>query len=127
MSKKNIINVYPFAYHKIVQGDRKIDIRPYKKAMQEIGMGDVICYSNIETKEEVLCEVKGIALFDNFETAINMLDEKLIGYETKDEIKLRVSRMYDKKEVEELGVVAFFIDEVKHSLNLKLREIQRVA
>ena len=127
MSKKNIINVYPFAYHKIVQGDRKIDIRPYKRAMQEIGIGDVICYTNLETNEEVLRKVKGIALFDDFEAAIEMLDEKLVGYESKDEIRIRVERMYKKEEVDGVGVVAFFIDEVKHGLNLKLREIQRVA
>ncbi len=127
MSKKNIINVYPFAYHKIVQGDRKIDIRPYKRAMQEIGIGDVICYTNLETNEEVLRKVKGIALFDDFEVAIEMLDEKLVGYESKDEIRIRVERMYKKEEVDGVGVVAFFIDEVKHGLNLKLREIQRVA
>ena len=127
MSKKNIINVYPFAYHKIVQGDRKIDIRPYKRAMQEIGIGDVICYTNLETNEEVLRTVKGIALFDDFEAAIEMLDEKLVGYESKDEIRIRVERMYKKEEVDGVGVVAFFIDEVKHGLNLKLKEIQRVA
>lgn len=127
MSKKNIINVYPFAYHKIVQGDRKIDIRPYKRAMQEIGIGDVICYTNLETNEEVLRKVKGIALFDDFEVAIEMLDEKLVGYESKDEIRIRVERMYKKEEVDGVGVVAFFIDEVKHGLNLKLKEIQRVA
>lgn len=127
MSKKNIINVYPFAYHKIVQGDRKIDIRPYKRAMQEIGIGDVICYTNLETNEEVLRKVKGIALFDDFEAAIEMLDEKLVGYESKDEIRIRVERMYKKEEVDGVGVVAFFIDEVKHGLNLKLKEIQRVA
>lgn len=127
MSKKNIINVYPFAYHKIVQGDRKIDIRPYKRAMQEIGIGDVICYTNLETNEEVLRKVKGIALFEDFEAAIEMLDEKLVGYESKDEIRIRVERMYKKEEVDGVGVVAFFIDEVKHGLNLKLKEIQRVA
>ena len=127
MSKKNIINVYPFAYHKIVQGDRKIDIRPYKRAMQEIGIGDVICYTNLETNEEVLRKVKGIALFDDFEVAIEMLDEKLVGYESKDEIRIRVERMYKKEEVDGVGVVSFFIDEVKHGLNLKLKEIQRVA
>ena len=127
MSKKNIINVYPFAYHKIVQGDRKIDIRPYKRAMQEIGIGDVICYTNLETNEEVLRKVKGIALFDDFEVAIEMLDEKLVGYESKDEIRIRVERMYKKEEVDGVGVVAFFIDEVKHGLNLKQKEIQRVA
>ena len=127
MSKKNIINVYPFAYHKIVQGDRKIDIRPYKRAMQEIGIGDVICYTNLETNEEVLRKVKGIALFDDFEVAIEMWDEKLVGYESKDEIRIRVERMYKKEEVDGGGVVAFFIDEVKHGLNLKLKEIQRVA
>lgn len=33
MIKKNVIEIYPFAYNKIVQGVRKIDIRPYKKAM----------------------------------------------------------------------------------------------
>ena len=33
--------------------------------------------------------------------SFHMLDEKLIGYDSKEEIRIRVKRMYDKKEVKE--------------------------
>ncbi len=119
------IEVYPFSFNKLVSNTRKIDIRPYKKMLHNLTIGDEICYTNLETKEEVKKEVKGLALFGDFETAINMLDEKLIGYDSKEEIRIRVKRMYDKKEVKECGVVAFFIEEVKSHNQFKLKDIQR--
>ena len=121
------IEVYPFSFNKLVSNTRKIDIRPYKKMLHDVVIGDEICYTNLETKEEVKKEVKGLALFGDFETAINMLDEKLIGYDSKEEIRIRVKRMYDKKEVKECGVVAFFIEEVKVKRMMSLRMVERVA
>lgn len=121
------IEVYPFSFNKFINNARKIDIRPYRKSMRDISVGDVVCYVNIETKEEIRREIEGIALFNDFETAIKMLDEHLIGYDTKDEIKIRVERMYNKDEVNELGVVAFFVEELKVSKMMSLRQLERVA
>jgi len=115
------IEVYPFSYNKILGGKRKIDIRPYKKNLHNLHIGDMIEYVNLETHTVTLKEVKGIALFNDFETLIKMLDPKLIGYDTREEIEVRVERMYSKDEISEYGVCAIFIDEphVKHVMNLR--------
>ena len=121
------IEVYPFAYHKIIGGKRKIDIRPYKKNLHSIAIGDYIEYVDIESKNVNVKEVKGIALFDDFDTLIDMLDHNLIGYDSKQEIKVRVERMYSKKDIEEFGVVAFFMDEPKAKKMMRLNVFERTA
>ena len=121
------IEVYPFAYQKIINGHRKIDFRPYKKNLHGICIGDKVEYVNIESKNVNVKEVKGIALFDDFETLIEMLDHKLIGYDSKEEIKVRVERMYSKEDIEEYGVVAFFIDEPKAKKMMRLNVFDRCA
>lgn len=124
---KHIVEVYPFAYHKILGGLRKIDIRPYSKRLHEVNVGDTIEYVNVETKESVVRVVKGIALFENFDTLIKMLDPTLIGYSDRDEIRVRIERMYSKKEEHEYGVCAFFIDEPDVKRLMKLNALERSA
>ena len=46
---KHLIEVYPFAYHKILGGQRKIDLRLYLKRFHNIRVGDTIEYVNAET------------------------------------------------------------------------------
>ena len=78
---KHLIEVYPFAYHKILGGQRKIDLRLYLKRFHNIRVGDTIEYVNAETKSCLLREVKGIALFQDFKTLIDMLPPEMIdGY-----------------------------------------------
>ena len=124
--EKYKIEVYPFAYNKIVGNVRKIDIRPCAKNLYDVKIGDVIEYINSETKESVLREVKGVALFDNFDTMIEMLPCKLIGYDNVDEIKLRIERMYTKQE-EKCGVMAIFIDEPVAKRMVKLKSFNKCA
>lgn len=110
-SCKRVIKVYPFSYNKIIGGERKIDIRPYTRALHSLRVGDIIEYVNLETQNSVLREVKGIALFANFETMIDMLPPEMIGYSNREEIKLRIERMYSRREQVEFGVCALFIGE----------------
>lgn len=95
---KHLIEVYPFAYHKILGGQRKIDLRLYLKRFHNIRVGDTIEYVNAETKSCLLREVKGIALFQDFKTLIDMLPPEMIGYHDREEIRLRVERQYSKEE-----------------------------
>ena len=76
---KHLIEVYPFAYHKILGGQRKIDLRLYLKRFHNIRVGDTIEYVNAETKSCLLREVKGIALFQDFKTLIDMLPTVMFG------------------------------------------------
>ena len=123
---KHKIEVYPFSYNKIVGNIRKIDIRPYKKYLHNVGVGDMIEYINVETKDATIREVKGVALFDSFDTMLEMLPYKLIGYDNKNEIKVRIERMYTNGD-EENGVMAIFIDEPKVKRLVKFRALDRSA
>ena len=58
---------------------------------------------------------------------IEMLDHNLIGYETKDEIRIRVKRMYSKNDIEDYGVVAIFIDEPSAKRMINLNVFDRAA
>lgn len=125
--QKQVIRVYPFAYHKIIGGQRKIDIRPYVPALHELKIGDMIEYVNVETNTSVMREIKGIAIFSDFDTMIKMLPPELIGYETREEVKLRIERMYSPSEQAENGVCALFIDEPNVRRMMKMNSLQRVA
>ena len=124
---KQIIEVYPFAYHKILGGQRKIDIRPYSERLHKLRVGDMIEYVNAETQGRITREVKGIALFDNFDTLINMLPPEMIGYNSKEEIRLRIERMYPKQTQKEFGVCALFIDEPDVRRMMKINNLERTA
>jgi ASC-1-like (ASCH) protein len=110
-----------------LDGQRKIDIRPYYRALHNVKVGDMIEYINIETQESVIREVKGIALFNDFNTMIKMLPPELIGYQTREEIKLRIERMYPQSEQDEFGVCALFIDEPSVRRMMKLNSLERAA
>lgn len=127
MMNRQTIDVYPFAYNKILGGRRKIDIRPYSKRFHGLRVGDLIDYVNIETKSRLSREIKGIALFDDFNTLIEMLPPELIGYDDKEEIRIRVERMYPKEIQKENGVCALFIDEPSVRKVMKTAYLERCA
>lgn len=124
---KQIIEVYPFAYHKIIGGQRKIDIRPYTKRLHNLRVGDILEYTNIETQASIAKEIKGIALFRDFDTLINMLPAEMIGYNSKEEIRIRIERMYSRQEECEYGVCALFIGEPSVRRMMKFNNLERTA
>jgi len=125
--KKKIIRVYPFSYNKILGGQRKIDVRPYVPALQTLRVGDMLEYVNIETQTSLVREIKGIALFENFETLIKMLPPEMIGYTDRDEVRVRVERMYSKEEEEKYGACALFIEEPSIRMQMKMNSLERIA
>ncbi len=126
-NRTQMIEVYPFAYNKILGGQRKIDIRPYTERFHSLRVGDLLEYVNAETQMHITREVKGIALFDTFDTLIKMLPAELIGYQSKEEIRVRIERMYTKQEQDEHGVCALFIDEPDVRKLMKFDHVARSA
>ena len=125
--QKKIIRVYPFAYNKILGGQRKIDIRPYTPYLQALRVGDMLEYVNLETNTSLTREIKGIALFPDFETLIRMLPPEMIGYSDREEIRVRIERMYSKEEVEKYGACALFIEEPSIKMQMKMNSLERTA
>ncbi len=124
---KHLIEVYPFAYHKILGGQRKIDLRLYLKRFHNIHVGDTIEYVNAETKSCLLREVKGIALFKDFKTLIDMLPPEMIGYNNREEIHLRVERQYSKEDQEKYGACALFLAEPDARTLARMNFLERSA
>ncbi len=124
---KHLIEVYPFAYHKILGGQRKIDLRLYLKRFHNIHVGDTIEYVNAETKSCLLREVKGIALFQDFKTLIDMLPPEMIGYSSREEIRLRIERQYSKEEQEKYGACALFLAEPAQAKASVMNFLERSA
>ena len=124
---KQTIEVYPFSYNKILGGQRKIDIRPYSERLHHLRVGDIIEYVNAETQSRVAREVKGIALFHDFDTLIDAFPPEQIGYNTREEIRLRIERMYSKEEQSKNGVCALFIGEPSVRRMMKINNLERTA
>lgn len=121
------LKVYPFAYNKILGGQRKIDIRPYTPSLHELRVGDNVEYVNIETQTSLTREVRGIALFEDFDTAIDMLSPEMIGYNSREEIKARIERMYVREDIQKYGVCALFIAEPSIKHMMKMTHLERIA
>ena len=62
---------------------------------------------------------------DDFDTTLKMLDPELIGYENREEVKVRVERMYAKEDVNKHGVCALFIEIPPITKTLKIKNKTR--
>ncbi len=123
---KYSIPVHEFSFNKIKNGSRKIGVHLLDKKAQQIKLHDIIEMCNSSTSEKICCEVTGIAIFDNFDDLINALGYQALGYDNKEEVMLRLARIYPQEAQRELNAVAFFIKPQFEKINLKYRsEIER--
>ena len=126
-TQTQILRISPFAYNKILGGQRKIDIRPYTPMLHALRVGDILEYENIETKTTLPREIIGIALFEDFATAIRSLPPEMIGYNSREEIRARIERIYDKEEISKYGVCALFVEEPNIRHMMKMDSLERSA
>ena len=101
--------VHEFSFNKIKNGSRKIGVHLLDKKAQQVKLHDVLEMHNEVTGEKLNCEVTGIAIFDNFSDLIDALTPQALGYDNKEEIMLRLERIYSREQQEELNAVGFFI------------------
>ena len=101
--------VHEFSFNKIKSGNRKIGVHLLDKKAQQIKLHDVLEMHNSSTGEELDCEVTGIAIFDNFSDLVDALTPQALGYDNKEEIMIRLNRIYSEDMQKELDAVGFFI------------------
>ncbi len=101
-----------FSFNKIKAG-RRVDMRLFDKKRQNLKIGDVIEYENINNpRERMECLVLGTAVFDNFSNMIDCLTPQLLGYDNKEEVILRLNRAYSLEMQKDFNVMAIFIKNV---------------
>lgn len=107
---KYIIDAHEFSFNKIKNGSRKIAIHLFDKNAQKIKINDILEIRNISNKESLECVVKGLAIFDNFNDLTDSLTPQALGYKNKEEVLIRINRMFSKELQQNLNSVAFFLE-----------------
>ena len=115
---KYCIDVHEFSFNKIKNGKRKISVHLFDKNSQKIKIFDIINIRNASTNEHIYCIVKGIAIFDNFNDLIDALKPQSLGYANKNEIIVRLNRIFTKELQQSLNAVAFFIEPQYEKINI---------
>ena len=123
---KYSIAVHEFSFNKIKSGSRKIGVHLLDKKAQRIKLHDILEMHNSATGEQLDCEVTGIGIFDNFDDLVDALTPQALGYDNKEEIMIRLARIYPENLQRELNAVAFFIKPLVGRINIKTRsEMER--
>lgn len=108
-----------FAYDKIVDGSKKIEMRIRDIEVKNLKLNDTIEFVCDEHNERVVCLVHGIASFETFNDLIYNLPVELFGYKDKEEVKIRINRLYSNEEQLTNHVIGIFI------LPLQIRSLEK--
>ena len=123
---KYSFDVHEFSFNKIKNGTRKVGVHLFDENAQQIKLHDILDMHNISNDEHLECTIKGIALFDNFNDLIDCIGAAPLGYDNKEELMLRLERMYPQTEQNKYSAVAFFLELLQEKVRLVVRdEIER--
>lgn len=114
--------IHSFSFNKIKKGERKIDLRLFDKKRQQLKIGDTIEFGCTENNETIMCLVKGIAIFENFEDLVTYITPQSLGYEDVGEVLLRLERLYPLEEQKKFNVVGIFIEDISLDILEKVRD-----
>ena len=104
------MNLYPEAFELVANGSKKVEMRLNDEKRQKLNIGDLIVFTNIESKEEAIVEVIDLRYFKTFNELYSSYEKTVIGYR-KDEIANPddMLKYYSKKQIEKYGALAIEI------------------
>lgn len=91
---KHTMYLMRFSFDKIVNGTKRVDVRLLDKEYQKIQLNDVIEFVCQDTKEKVLCLVRGVLAVERCDDLIALLPAKFFGYDNKEEVRVRLNRLF---------------------------------
>lgn len=106
---KHTIPIMKFAYEKIINGTKRIEMRLFDEEHQKIKLNDIIEFACIDSGDRLMCLVRGLVIFERFDDLIAFFPAKLFGYDNKEEIRVRINRRYSFEEQLTKHVVGIFI------------------
>ena len=93
------LNKEPF--ESIQAGTKTIELRLNDEKRQLLNVGDVIEFTNIETKEKQSVEVDNLFYYDSFEELYKHFDKVSLGYDANEVANYKDMEQYYNKEEEE--------------------------
>lgn len=98
-------------FNQIKSGVRKVEMRLLDEKRRKLKLNDIIEFVESRTGEKIYCIVKGLLVFNTFDELIDTLPLEVFGnYTDKDEIKLRIRRLYNDEDTKKYQVVGIFIE-----------------
>ena len=108
------MNLWLNSFQAIKDKTKTIEMRLFDKKRSMIKIGDIIEFSNIESKETLRCQVINIYRYSNFEELYQHHNKISIGYkedETANSIDMLV--YYSKEDIAKYGVAALKIKTIQ--------------
>ena len=108
----HFMKLQPSPFESIKSGDKKIEMRLNDQKRKLICVGDLICFTNMKTGEQLEVKVIDKVLFKDFEQLYKCYDKTLLGYKP-DEIANPNDMLeyYPISEVEKYGVLAIILEQ----------------
>ncbi len=95
----------------IKSGRKTVELRLFDEKRSAIKEGDFIEFSNLNFEGTLLCRVKKLRVFPNFESLYAEYDKISIGYEENEAANPKdMSAYYSAEEIARYGVVAIEIE-----------------
>lgn len=94
----------------IKEGKKDIELRLNDEKRQMIKIGDIILFTNNQTKEEIQCLVTNLYYSKSFEELYLQFDKVRFGYQEDEEASYKdMEKYYLKNEIKKYGVVGIEI------------------
>ena len=107
---KHALNLYPGPFEAIKNGRKDIEMRLNEEKRQNLKVGDVIVFTNTESKEQLECKILGFAPFDSFDLLYSSFPKERLGYSKEEEAHpADMERYYLRERIEKYGPLAIFI------------------
>lgn len=101
-------------FKSIKAGTKTIELRLYDEKRKLLNVGDVIEFTNIDTKEVIKAEILQLHRFNNFDDLYKHFNKISMGYEENEVAKPSdMEEYYSKEEQQEYGVVGIEIKLLK--------------
>lgn len=101
-------------FKSIKAGTKTIELRLYDEKRKLLNAGDVIEFTNIDTKEVIKVEILQLHRFNNFDDLYKHFNKVSMGYEENEVAKPSdMEEYYSKEEQQEYGVVGIEIKLLK--------------
>ena len=104
------MNLNPLPFKVMKEGKKTIEMRLNDERRKDIKVGDVIVFTQTETKEQLKVEVLALYPYPSFEELYKHFDKKELGY-SEDEVADPNDMLiyYPKDKIEKYGVLGIKI------------------
>ena len=104
------MNLYPEAFESIINGSKRIEMRLNDEKRQKLSIGDLIIFTNTQSKDEIIAEVLDLKKFKTFDELYSSFEKTLIGYKQNETADPKdMLEYYSREQIEKYGVLAIEI------------------